>query len=148
MDPALTAPFEIIRRPPPGSFKLNSDPKVGQVIRASIQPGPFAIGAKDRKNLQGQLKIATLPANIAFNVFARIEGHEYTLSSITCNTGGATEYEMGGRVGEAVATTQPATFDLILRSSENVAKETIDQNDIWSGELVYPNLPMGIDPSR
>ena len=36
--------------------------------------------------------------------------------------------------------------DIILRSSEKVAKETVDLFEIWQGELVYRDVPVKLGP--
>jgi hypothetical protein len=144
----LTADFEVVAQAPPEDFKLINDPKLAGPIQASIQPSQFSLGALDRVRLQAKLKLTSVPANIAFDVIVRFAGHDYNIGSITCKRGAGTEWSIAGSVVGASAITQPTTVDLILRSSEKVGRQTVDQHDAWDGELVYPNVAVSIDQSR
>jgi hypothetical protein len=147
-DRTLAADFQVVAQPPPGYFSLINDPKLGDLIRASIVPVGFQISARQPGQLNCKLKITGLPGNIAFDVIARLSGREFNVGDITCNKGTTTEYQLGLTMpAELVgASTQPAAFDLILRSDEKVGRATIDLHDIWNGELIYPNVPVVHSP--
>jgi hypothetical protein len=89
-----------------------------------------------------------MPASIAFDVFARFNDREFKLGVITCNKGSNTNWRISSALPAASVSTPPAAFDLILRSDEKVGRETTDQNDIWAGELIYPNLPVVVDQPK
>jgi hypothetical protein len=33
---------------------------------------------------------------------------------------------------------------IILRSSETIARHTVDMHDMWKGEIIFPNVPVTI----
>jgi len=141
----LTGTFEVVAQPPPGDLTIINDPKLTAPIRASITPANFAIGKLDAKSLQGHLKMAWVPANLAFDVFIRCGGRTTQVGSITVNKGSNGDWMIGGPVS---GIPQSSNFDLILRSSEKAARNTTDMHDFWNGELIYPGIPITVDPSR
>lgn len=142
-DRVLTGSFEVVAQGPAGNFSVINDPKLGQQIQASIQPAKFSLDAV-RQDFQGDLNITALPANIAFNMFIRVSGREYGIGSLAFSKGATTDCRIGGAVRGINATTQPTAVDLILRSNEKIGRETVDQHDIWSGELIFPNVPITV----
>src|SRR5690606_33897725 len=95
-------------------------------------------------------RITSLPANIAFDVFARVGQQEYKIGSLcreksSTETGTPKPPEM--IVGYVKLWESPeeapepfTSCDLILRSSEEAARRTVDLFEIWKGELIYKNL--------
>jgi hypothetical protein len=143
----LSGSFEIVAQPPAGDFAVIDDPKLHDLIQSKIKPQQFMLGVHNHF-LQGQFQIDTSPANLAFDVIARFGGEEFSLGSIVCGKGAGTDYSVIGRVGHLDPTSHPTTIELILRSSEKVARQTVDMHDMWKGELVYPNVPVQIDPKQ
>jgi hypothetical protein len=139
--------FEVVAQPPEGYFTLIDDRGLVNPIKLSMHPSGFALDPKSG-TFEGDISVASPPVNIAFNVFAHFGGREYKAGTIVCNKGTVADYGIGGSMSGIGATTQPATFDLILRSSEKAARETVDQHDIWNGELIFPNLPIRVNQSR
>ncbi len=143
-DRKLTATFEVVAQPPAGNFNLINDPKLGQQIQASIKPGKFSFAVSQVSYFQGDLNVAALPANVAFNMFIRANGREYRIGEVTFGKGSTTDCRIGNTIRDLNAANQPTTVDLILRSDEKVGRETVDQHDIWNGELVFPNVPVTV----
>jgi hypothetical protein len=143
----LSGPFEIVAQPPAGDFSVIDDPKLHDLIQSKILPQQFKFGVHNQF-LQGQFKMDNAPANLAFDVIARFGGKQVSLGSIVCGKGAGTDYSVSGSVGHLDPTSQPTTINLILRSSEKVARQTIDMHDMWRGELVYPDVPVQIDPKQ
>jgi hypothetical protein len=79
--------------------------------------------------------------NLAFDVFARVKGKEFPLGSVTFRGSGIRGFgthtlPIGGL----------RTVDLVLRSNDALARQTIDMNQIWQGELVLRDLPVQKPP--
>ena len=80
-----------------------------------------------------------------FEAFARINGKEYELGTIAVTA----NRQLGVGVGCRTLPAGPIPeFDLILRSSEKVAKDTIDLTQIWKGEIVIPHVKVKPPASR
>jgi hypothetical protein len=144
----LTGSFQIVAESPPGNFKVIEDPKLTDPIKASIVPVNFQMTGGQSPRFNGELQVTAVPIDIAFNVLARLNGHEYSLGSVNCAKGSSTHYGIGGAVSGTGASTQPSTFDLILRSNEHVARNTVGLHSAWKGELVYPKVPFIVVPGK
>ena len=81
---------------------------------------------------------------VAVDMFIRVSGREYGIGGLTFSKGATTDCRIGGTVRGINPTTQPMAVDLILRSNEKIGRETVDQHDIWSGELIFPNVPITV----
>ena len=79
------------------------------------------------------------PINLAFEFFIRNKGREYPAGSIT--------YPKAS-TSASIYTLQdypkplPEKVDIIFRSSEAVARHTMDFTQIWKGELVFKDVPI------
>ena len=80
-----------------------------------------------------------LPVDAAFDVFVRIEGKDFRLGSINFHRGAASGFGTGG---EGVPADAPANVDVILRSSQDAARDTLDMTSIWNGEIVIARVPL------
>jgi hypothetical protein len=78
-------------------------------------------------------------ANIAFDVFVKFDGNEHLIGSINSVAGAETTYHVGGGASIPPPT---AMVDVILRSNPRVALNTVNLDRIWSGELIYSNVPV------
>jgi hypothetical protein len=58
------------------------------------------------------------------------------------------EWQISGSMPGMTFTNKPATIDVILHSSEKAARQTVDLTEIWDGEIIYPNIPLGVDSSH
>lgn len=144
----LEASFEVLPSETPGYIKLIRDPGLRQAMHNSIQVKSLKLQpgqSLDGKSLfHGNLEvsIANCPAPAAFNAFVRTNDSEYRLATVTFHKGLTTSY------GTACVYEGPLadTVDIILRTSTKVARRSLDMFETWDGELVYPNVPVQIDP--
>jgi hypothetical protein len=86
-----------------------------------------------------QFKLTAAPCDLAFNVFLQTDKGETRVGSISCAKGNGTNYETGNSNAPKPL---PARVKLILRSSADVAKDTVELNAIYSGEIVFPDVPV------
>ncbi len=143
-DVPLSATFEILPAEPPGYIKLISDESVHDILIDAVTPQNFTYGKAHPRFLAGFLRIEPLPVNIAFDVFARIGRQEHRIGRVTMARG-----ERGTRYCHEEMPSPPSDFvDIILRSSQKVARQTVDLYEIWDGELLYDNVPVEISQSQ
>ena|SRR6266700_3569623 len=90
------------------------------------------------------------PVDLAFEVFVRSGGKEYRVGSVNFQKGVHASYLLKADRFPGDLT---APVEIILRSSEAVAKTTIDLRQIWKGEIILPaqvrgpsSLPAVITP--
>jgi hypothetical protein len=143
----LSAPFEIVAQPPTGDFTIIDDPTLHNPIQSKIYPRRFTIGLHNGY-LQGDVKIDSPPADLAFEAIGRLGDRQISLGSIVCKNGTNVDYGIGGFAKNLLPGSQPAAIDLILRSSEKVGHQTIDLHDMWKGEIIFSNVPLQIDPNQ
>ncbi|HMB95693.1 MAG TPA: hypothetical protein VKK61_06605 [Tepidisphaeraceae bacterium] len=137
-DRALSADFQVVPESPADYIKFIEDPQSDAAIHSAIVPSDIQFHVGQSKSLHCNIGLKSLPYNVALDVFARFNGHEKLVGSVYGNAGSGTVYSINGAMDEDV----PATIDLILRSSEKAASNTVDLTQIWNGELIYPNLPV------
>jgi hypothetical protein len=119
---------------------LLNDPKLSAAMRAAIQPANLRFSSKTR-TLGCNINVNGVPANVAFEVLVRFAGHEKSIGSLHCQaSSGTTSFGLNGQLDQE----PPGSVDLILRSSQAVARQSVDLTQIWSGELVYPNQPVTV----
>jgi hypothetical protein len=133
---------------PPGvpSVTVNTEPAHRQAVIDAI--------AVDRIRLQGygsdkpgmqpidiQLKIDPRPVDVAFKLYARLDGVELSddFSSLTVAANNQTRYHMSGEVPDDWLGKK---VDLILRPSLDNAQRTIDCFEIWGEEIVIPDVAL------
>ena len=82
-----------------------------------------------------------LPVDTAFQVFVRIKGTEYPMGGIYIhNSSLAASYHSTST--NKIPAELPSHTDVILRSSEAVARQTAGITRIWKGEIVFRDLPI------
>lgn len=82
---------------------------------------------------------AALPVNLVVDVSLRSQGREYPAGNLYIPKGRSNRF---GAVVRDLPPNWPAQVDVILRSSEAVARDTVDITQIWTGEIVLPNVPL------
>jgi hypothetical protein len=92
-----------------------------------------------------KLDVNTVPANIGFDVIARYGDREYKVGSIALANGKTGTFLVGAVLPDLDPNSPPTSFDLILRSDEQVGRESVDEHDIWKGELIFPDLRTNSD---
>jgi hypothetical protein len=105
-----------------------------QVVRLEAQPHPKNPA---NRTLSLNLKIATPPLPLAFDVFLRSGAREWKLTTISVS--GAAEYMTGGYL-PATANFDARRVDLILRPSVGTAHHNPDMTRIWNGEAIVPDV--------
>jgi len=126
----VEATFEVLEKEPPGYIALQKDPKLAKHIWRWI-----GAGALEPAKIRGwrETPIDPPPVNLAFEIVARIQGKEYPVGECLYRKG-------SGRPEFFVRSTDipPADVgELIFRSSERLARRTVDLYVIWDGRLVF-----------
>ena len=140
-DIRMTAKFHVIAPGETDEFTAINDPALSAQLRECIAPAQF-YWTPDDWILHGEFQMRNLPANVAFSVFVRVDGREVNAGSgISGTKGSPADYIVGARIA-GVHDPKPATVDFILRTDEKAARNTVDEFDVWKGELVYENVPV------
>jgi hypothetical protein len=141
-DVSLTGEFELLPEAPPAYIKLLDRPDLLPALQSCIRVEEFGFPYPDR-GFQVDFDVKAPPENIAFRAFARAGGKEYELGTFAANKGTSGGYGiMSGYGPEAdkLKDVKADHMDVILRSSEKVARGTVDQFEIWNGQIVIPNV--------
>jgi hypothetical protein len=137
-DRTLTGSVEIVTKEIGLPIQPLFDPKVAASVNAAISPGSFTYSSKN-KFLDGEIRINNAPVNLAFDVFARYDGAEHPLNAVTYRANSGL-WQFG--VNSQPPLPPPKTIDLILRPSEAAARNTVDLQNYWNRELVFPAVPV------
>jgi hypothetical protein len=141
---SAAAPVEVLDPAAAPSVTLLTDPALKNKLVACFRPDDFHYDS-ETESLTGVFHAGELPVSVAFEAFARIDHKEHPIGRIF------------GRQGEIKTprycrcTCPPpgeATIDLILRSSPQVARSTLDLFEIWNGELIFDNVPVKFATTR
>jgi hypothetical protein len=131
---------------PPDYIRLVNDPVLIPRLRAAIKPNRFEwrSGSSGRHagryRLDGTIEFGAMPANVAFDVIARFDDRELRFGGVNLLRGRSTHYSVSSE--DKAMKTLPPKVDIVLRSSEKVARGTVDLFEIWDGELVYEDVPV------
>ena len=135
------AEFELLSEEPEDYFTSlsSSDPIMSQKLKRCITPKDIRFANNQAGGpFQGTIEIDNPPFNVAFEVFARIGGKEYKVGQVSTAKGKTAI--CGFRAPDDMPCAE--SCDIILRSSEEVARHSLDMFDIWQGELVFQDLPI------
>jgi hypothetical protein len=141
-DVSLKREFELLPEAPPGYVKLLDRPDLLPALQSSIRVQEFGFPYPN-SGFRVQFEVKEPPENIAFQAFARAGGKEYELGTFAANKGKSSGYGILSGYGPEADKLKDVSFDrmdVILRSSEKVARGTIDQFQIWRGEIVIPDV--------
>lgn len=122
-------------------------PKIELLDSEELRAGVVAAVKLDRLGRQKngyigiQFKITAAPCDLAFDVILQAADGETKLTSISCAKGKTTQYHTGGMVKNA-----PAKVNVLLRSSLDVAKITVDANAIYSGDILFRDVEVVNEP--
>ncbi len=136
----LEGAVNVLEHEPLDYIKTIRDPDLTDTLKECIVPEDFHLDLERQRGLQGTVKIQAPPVNIAFEVFVRIDGEELRLGTIHKAKGESTDW----RVGRAHTGPPFTSCDVILRSSKDVARRSVDLFEIWEGELVYDDVPVEV----
>jgi hypothetical protein len=108
-------------------------------MRSMLTPRLILNPSRDQRLYFTVFASGALPVDAGFDVFLRFDGNEYSMGSVYMRTtvGGGNYAATNSFAGNA-----PANVDVVLRSSEAVARQTVDITRIWKGEIVLPNVPI------
>jgi hypothetical protein len=145
----LSAPFEVIPTDTPDTVSLIHDPSLAEQIRAALYVNEFTFRTQRRQwSLPpARLLIRTgpgtpgrcqLPCDVAFDVFVRVADKEAHLGSATLRS----QSNIGVYMEGDVPLDEAEFADVILRSSPDVARSTVDIHRIWDGELIFKDVPV------
>jgi hypothetical protein len=141
--------FEVLPVGTTDDIKIIHNPLLTSQLKSRIRPDVFKF-SHDRKGKDGQ-RISTLlgridfkdlPVNIAFQIIARVDGKDYPAGSVYVAKGNSLVWAPKG--GWEYKGPPVEKMDIILRSSAEVARGSVDLFEIWDGELVYKDVPVKI----
>jgi hypothetical protein len=157
----LTVPFEVVARTEENQIRLIHDASLAPALLKCMKPSRFQFGVWHKGDIFGEIELGyefnpkvgvlwldPLPANIAFDVFARYGGHEYPIGHISHAAGKPQNGQRCDSELDKHLPTPPPTIDIVLRSNPAVARQTLNLYEIWDGELVFPNVPIKINPAK
>ncbi len=134
---SLKGQVEVLPQGTPEHVKLIDRPDLQSAIQAGIGVADFYY-----PTLRGTLTMRNLSENIAFDVFVRAGGKEFPFGSVSLAKGAQTHWGLAdyrNQIPEQALESGPV--DLVLRSSESTARQTVDLFEIWKGELVIRVVP-------
>lgn len=79
------------------------------------------------------------PVDLAFDIYLRTGNQETLVSNIFWQKNSSPSFSGGT---DRHPKNLPAKVDIILRSSEDVARRTIHSTQIWKGEIVFKDVPV------
>ena len=133
----LNAPF--IKLPPNvvDPVKLLHDPSLGPALHSAIH---LTRARLHGNRLSLSIDVQACPVDVAFDVFAVARSTETKIASVYFHKGGGSSWYTGGKLPRSA---QPIgkTVDIVLRSSPDAARKTIDMTQIWDGELRFTGVP-------
>jgi hypothetical protein len=136
-DRILSGTFEVVAKPPSDLLTAIDDATLTPQIEACLTPLEFTFGRNIKNRLAGQIQIRNAPVNLSLRLFARYNDRDHPMSAITCAAGKGSNYYV---VGDNIKDPPPAKIDLILRTDEQAARQTIDQTNVWKGEIVIKDV--------
>ena len=138
---SLEEEFDLLETQPPGYIKLLKSGYLSSGSQGSIEPLTFSWGLWGADGIVYGFHSYTQVPPCAFDVFARIDGEEKYLGPAICRPG----YSYHPYYNYWPNAPKVTSMDLILRSSEQRARETTDLYEIWDGELIFENVEVRIE---
>ncbi|HZK81273.1 MAG TPA: hypothetical protein VFC46_09410 [Humisphaera sp.] len=137
----LTADFAVTQTPPP--IVLMTSPDAAAIGRCFSTYG-FSKTPDDR--LEGMIQCRNPPVPMAFKVFVTVHGKEYPMGSIHFDKATSSGASWGVNSGK-LPPGDTGPVDVILRSSEAVAIQTLDMTQIWKGEVIIRGVVVRQPPT-
>ena len=132
--------FQILADPPADFVKMVPSDAARAELMTNIK-SKNAILQPDSDYMHVNLDVRPLTVNIAFDVFGRIGDQEFPLGTMSLPKNTPMGFSMGG--SEIVKKFgRPKSLTVILRSSEKVARRSVEIYDAWEGELVFEDVPV------
>jgi hypothetical protein len=141
----LSADTDVLTAAPAGDVTLTDDPSLLPILQASLR----ATGVQwdpETRTLSGKIEIKpAAPGGLAFEVVARTGGKEHKIRDLDHSLpGNLGAYFDAPGVDPDIGGT--GRIDVVFRSSEAVARRTMDLFKIWKGEVVVPDVPVKRKP--
>lgn len=141
----MTAKFQVLASGTPDGFQVIDDPSLLEKIRSCVLPQHLYWQAGG-VNLRGEIEVKQAPINLSFDLLLRVAGREIKLGSrIKAVKGGGSTHVISEQIPN-LPDPKPAMVDIILRTNENAARATVDQFDVWKGEVEFLNV--AVDSER
>jgi len=131
----LSTPFEVAAPSTQSAVKLIDDPSMVSRLRAAMTATDFQYSNWGSEDILGLVRIAPVPINVAFDVFARYAGSEYPIGQLTQSAGAVGHYAWCRSQMKKSLPKPPPTIEIVLRSSPQAARATLDLYQIWNGEI-------------
>ena len=135
--------LHVIARDPAKDVQLVEKPELTAIMKRSIQL-KHLIYRSDSATLTVVIDFRTLPEDVAFDVFARYDGHDYLLGEETVHKGENLEALLFSNAFEHLRPS-PSHLDIILRPNPAAARKTTDIFQIWNGQIILKDLPVKRD---
>lgn len=146
-DVDATAETEVLAEEPEGYIECVSGATLDGQVRSSITPKDFKFKAQPNPQFEMVLDVKAPPIGVAVEVLVRTQGREYKIGTITVIPGESTNWHVsqGWPAAQASGPDAFTECDVILRSSADVARDSVDLFKIWAGELVYEDQPVKLE---
>ena len=132
-----SAQFRIVPDLPANRVRLITPSASPEELAGAIVPEAMYLSSRGGyQELRAYLSYIQLPFAVAFNVTARVEGHEYPLGSVTAAKGQSGRWQLESKYEGPTA----EHIDLVLRASSDVARQSVELFEIWGGELILEDI--------
>ncbi len=98
-------------------------------------------------SLSANIDVKASLVDLAFDVFIRTGGKEHLIGGVNFKNNIDSGYGTGGDT-DGYPQPFPDRVDVILRSSETVARSTTNLTQIWKGEIVFKDVPVKLPATR
>ena len=145
LDASAEAATDVLAVEPPDYIKHTCGPALDTAVRNSFEPKDLKLSTAAQFEMT--LAIRSPLVGIAMDVFIRTEGREYKVTAVHVASGESTNWSLGIMLRDADGG-MPAAFtscDVILRSSDAAARDSVNLFEIWEGELVYKDVPVAVE---
>ena len=141
----LSADTEVLSAAPADYVTLTDDPSLVPILQASLRASNIQWDP-ETQTLSGKIEIkSAAPGGLAFEVIGRAGGKEQKIRNFDHSSPGnvGAFFEAPG-VDPAIG--GAGRIDVVFRSSEAVARRTVDLVKIWKGEVVARDVPVKLKP--
>lgn len=138
---SLESAFEVLATEPLDYITMVNDPDLHDQLLDCFEPRNFRVNYSPVHRVLGEIAATVMPINVAFDVIARVRGDELVIGTIVSNKG---EKPPMWHLRPFWRVDNPPidSFDLILRSNEELVRNSVDMYEAWEGELVYEDVPV------
>lgn len=131
----LSAHVEVVRELPPEAVRAINDPAQADVLRRSIRISEVRSPVTGGKGVELMVRIDHPPVDVAFDVIAKEGGREWRVGTITQHAGEDGGFGISDQECPALR-----TFDVVLRGSQVVARQSIGFDHYWAGMIEFKDI--------